>query len=162
MPGAGRTDAAASQLRDCQGIPDLRRAEYAFRWGDHAAALDIVEAAVKKGEQEVPPLALQVDLLRRMGRDEDAAKAFGRLRELAGDADLDSGLLSRLAPLAQQLQWPVDWRLPASPADDVGDRPALDALGPFRWSPPPAGTSTCPMRSGRDRAWPTTAADRWC
>ena len=134
----GDTDAAASHLRNCQGIPALRRAEYAFRWGDHAAALDLVETAVKKGEQEVPPLALQVDLLRRMGRDEDAAKAFGRLRELAGDADLESGLLSRLAPLAQQLQWPVDWRLPASPADDVGDRPALDTLGPLRWSPPPA------------------------
>ena len=58
-----------------------------------------------------------------------------RLRALSGHVDLTAIPFTRLAPLAFQLGWPRDWRVTATPADDVGNRPPLASLGPFRWQP---------------------------
>ena len=49
--------------------------------------------------------------------------------------DLASPVFSRLTPIAKSLGLPEDWRVVSAPADDVGTRPALDELGPFRWQP---------------------------
>ena len=84
------------------------------------------------------PLAVQVDLLRRMNKLDDAKAAFAKLRDIAAHADLDSPLLARLAPFAKEQGWPDNWRNPVPPRTDVGERPTLDAIGPFRWSPSPA------------------------
>jgi peroxiredoxin len=47
-------------------------------------------------------------------------------------------LFARLRPVADLLGYDADWRLPRAVPSDVGFRPALDTLGPFRWSPSPA------------------------
>ena len=47
-----------------------------------------------------------------------------------------SSSASRPSPKNSSL--PEDWRVEFQPAGDVGDRPSLDTLGPFRWSPSPA------------------------
>ena len=49
-------------------------------------------------------------------------------------------------PIAKRLGYPEDWRTPAPPADDLGERPDLDQLGPFRWSPASAGSAFCVPR----------------
>jgi peroxiredoxin len=54
---------------------------------------------------------------------------------MSSSIDIDAPVFRRLAPIAQELGLPSDWRIVAAPRDDVGDRPALDSLGPFRWSP---------------------------
>ncbi|HEX4592160.1 MAG TPA: peroxiredoxin family protein [Gemmataceae bacterium] len=77
-------------------------------------------------------LAKRVDLLNRVGKTAEARAAFDELRKLAAGADLDDPPLVRLAPLAASYGWPADWRTPV-PLTDVGRRPPLDALGPFRW-----------------------------
>ena len=76
-----------------------------------------------------------VDLLWRNGDKAAATKRFEALRKLAGEADIDTPMLAKLAPVAKAAEIEGDWRIPPKPADDLGDRPPLDQLGPFRWQP---------------------------
>jgi peroxiredoxin len=136
----GDTDGAVQAFDDCGELSSMRKARYAFRCGDHQRAEAIIKEAVKKGRNEVPPLAVQVDLLRRMGRADDADRAFQSLRQITGHADLDAPLFQPLEKLADKFRLPKDWRLSPESADDVGERPDLDSLGPFRWVPAAAPT----------------------
>ena len=134
----GETDKAREQFDKAGDIPKLRQAKYQFLCGQHDKCIESLATAVKNADTQVTPLAVQVDLLKRMNKVDDAKAAFAKLRVTAGHADLDSALIARLAPFAKEQGWPDDWRTPTPPATDVGERPALDAIGPFRWSPSPA------------------------
>ncbi|MCB1089026.1 MAG: peroxiredoxin family protein, partial [Verrucomicrobiae bacterium] len=90
-----------------------------------------------------------VDLLKAAGKPKDAREAFDKLRTVAGGADLDLPCLMRLAPLAKEFGYPEDWRTPAPAAGDLGKRPPLDELGPFRWSPPAAPRWSLSDASGK-------------
>ena len=106
--------------------------------GDKAKAEETARKAVAAGKQEVLPLATLVYVLAECGKREDALREFATLRKVAGRADRGLPCLARLADLARAAKWPDDWRLPQPVAGDVGQRPALDSLGPFRWTPPAA------------------------
>ena len=134
----GETDKAREQFDKAGDIPKLRQAKYQFLCGQHDKSIESLKAAVQSADTQVIPLAVQVDLLKRMNKLDDAKAAFAKLRDIAAHADLDSPLLARLAPFAKEQSWPDDWRNPAPPRTDVGVRPTLDAIGPFRWSPSPA------------------------
>jgi peroxiredoxin len=66
---------------------------------------------------------------------------------LAADADLDNPVFERLRPIAEELKWPTHWSIPRPRPLDVGQRPDLASLGPFRWQPTPA---TSWMLTGAD------------
>ncbi len=134
----GETDKAREQFDKAGDIPKLRQAKYQFLCGQHDKSVESLKAAVQSADTQVMPLAVQVDLLKRMNKLDDAKAAFAKLRDVAAHADIDSPLLARLAPFAKEQGWPDDWRNPAPPRTDVGERPTLDAIGPFRWSPSPA------------------------
>lgn len=134
----GETDKAREQFDKAGDIPNLRQAKYLFLCGQHDKCIETLRATVRPETKEVIPLAVQVDLLKRMNKLDDAKAAFAKLREVAGHADLDSPVLARLAPFAREQGWPDDWRTPAPLGADFGDRPPLDSIGPFRWSPSPA------------------------
>ncbi|WP_164101299.1 peroxiredoxin family protein [Candidatus Laterigemmans baculatus] len=106
--------------------------------GDLKSAAEVAAEAVKAGEGEVPPLAVLVDVLWQQGKQEEAQKRFAELQKLACDADLTTPLLARLAPVAAALKAGEDWGIDTPPAKDLGKRPPLDQLGPFRWEPPTA------------------------
>ncbi|MGH7199256.1 MAG: alkyl hydroperoxide reductase, partial [Planctomycetaceae bacterium] len=99
---------------------------------------DAAEAALRKecerGENEVLPRAHLVDLLWQRGDRDEAAKAFEELRSLSGSIEFGSPVFDRLTPIALELGLPEDWRMPATRAEDIGDRPDLATLGPFRWA----------------------------
>jgi peroxiredoxin len=103
--------------------------------GDVSGAIKIAEKAVKDGQSEVRPLAVLVDLLWRKGNKDEAKKKFQTLRKVAAAADLDTPMLAKLAPVAKAAGVKGDWRIAGKPADDLGQRPPLDELGPFRWQP---------------------------
>jgi peroxiredoxin len=46
--------------------------------------------------------------------------------------------LAKLKPVAEAAGIEGDWRIAAEPAKDLGERPPLDQLGPFRWQPYPS------------------------
>lgn len=106
--------------------------------GAHQAAIDAAARLVKQRENQVLPLAAQVEILHRAGRVKECRAAFESLRSISGDIQPDAPPFDRLAPIAAELGLPADWRRPRVPAKDLGERPALDSLGPFRWSPQPA------------------------
>ncbi len=118
-------------------LDPLIHAQWLSQAGDDAAAIKIVEGELKKRNSEVRPLAILVDLLWRDGNTERANKLFERLRVVAADADIHTPLLARLKPIAEAAGIDGDWRIVGPVAEDVGVRPELDTLGPFRWKPSP-------------------------
>jgi peroxiredoxin/tetratricopeptide (TPR) repeat protein len=88
--------------------------------------------------KETMPLAQTVMVLNQVGKVDDAKKRFEELRELSAPIDLTSPIFQRLEPLAVEWGYDADWRIEAVAKDDIGIRPALDDLGPFRWQPAPA------------------------
>ncbi|MCH2365518.1 MAG: peroxiredoxin family protein, partial [Planctomycetes bacterium] len=60
------------------------------------------------------------------------------LRGLSGKLDLQTPVFQRLAPIARELGHKGDWRRKYEQPSDVGVRPDLGTLGPFRWQAPKA------------------------
>jgi peroxiredoxin/tetratricopeptide (TPR) repeat protein len=106
------------------------------------------EELLRDSDGRVYRLAHRVDLLRRLGKLNEARTAFTELRALAGVADLDDPPLARLASLAASNGWPADWRTPVVAAD-IAARPPLESLGPIRWQPWPAPDWALPDADGR-------------
>jgi len=91
-----------------------------------------------RAEGQVQPLANYADILWRSGKEKEAVEQFKKLREISAHIDIERAVFQRLAPVAKKLGLPEDWRVKFRSVGDVGDRPSLDTLGPFRWSPSPA------------------------
>jgi peroxiredoxin len=106
--------------------------------GDKAKAEQLAREATDSAKNQVQPLANYVDVLWRCGKTAEAKEAFARLRAISARCDLDAPVFQRLAPVAAELGLPADWRCPATTPGDVGQRPDLATLGPFRWHPSPA------------------------
>ena len=136
-----RKDAKAfkQHLEDAK-LNSLIQAQWYGDIGQLDEALKLSEKAVRGGEGQVRPLAIHVDLLWRKGKKEEAKKQFAKLQRVAAVADLETPLLAKLAPIAKAAGADTDWRLPDPPAEDLGDRPPLDELGPFQWQPYPSPT----------------------
>lgn len=128
-------DEARKQLEANTDLPKERLAQVHLQLNNPEQAVKVAEEAVKGASNQVQVLANYVEILERSGKTNEAATAFATLRSVAGHSDLDSPILQRLAPIAKRLQFPSDWRLPAEAASDLGQRPPLESLGPFRWHP---------------------------
>ncbi|MBL9160437.1 MAG: redoxin domain-containing protein [Verrucomicrobiales bacterium] len=136
-------------------LKQLAKARHATLWqraGDMKKAVEVAAQAVREGKNEVHPLAVQVALLHADGQKDEARKAFDLLRTVAGGADREVAMLKRLDPIAREFGYPEDWRTPAPAAKDLGPRPKLDDLGPFRWSPPTAPTWTLQDSTGKSHS----------
>ena len=136
-------------------LKNLAKARHATLWqraGNADKAIELAGQAVKEGVNEVHPLAVQVAVLHAAGKTDESRKAFEQLRTVAGGADPDLPMLARLAPVAKEFGYPEDWRTPAAAAADLGKRPPLDQLGPFRWSPPAAPAWTLKDSTGKDHS----------
>jgi peroxiredoxin len=146
----GTTDTAKTLLDKVHGVAKDRLARLYLRVGDHERVERLAQEAVDAGENEVIPLANQVDVLFRIGKQKEAGEAFAKLREISGDIDdLTLAPFQRLEPVATALGLPADWRVATKPADDVGERPSLDSLGPLRYAPPPATDWSLPDAYGK-------------
>jgi len=117
------------------GIEDLLAASWIGQAGDHTGAIEKLEKLLASRPAQVRPLAILVDQLWKADRKDDALKHFQSLRKVAGTADLGTPLLARLKPVAEKAAAPEDWRITPEPAEDIGQRPELDSLGPAVWAP---------------------------
>ncbi|MFP6676723.1 MAG: redoxin domain-containing protein, partial [Pirellulaceae bacterium] len=93
---------------------------------------------VARHSNEVVPLAQATHLYAKIGKKDEARKQFDNLRKLSAEIDLETPVFQCLAELAKEWGFEKDWRVENKVANDVGQRPELDALGPFRWTPLPA------------------------
>lgn len=145
----GNFAAAKEQVAKATGIPKERLARLHFAAGDKAKAETLAQEAMKAGENQVQPLANYVDLAYRSGKFREAFDAFYKLRELSAEADLDTPVFRRLAPMAKDLKLAADWRPPLTRPSDFGKRPSLASLGPFRWQPSAAPDFSLPDGDGK-------------
>jgi peroxiredoxin len=112
--------------------------ELQFLSGESEKGLEKITDQVERRPFEVIPLARLVYLQFQNGDNELAQESLEKLRETSGGMDLDIPLFSRLAPIAMELGIGKRWQKKIRPAADIGFRPPLESLGPFRWSPSPA------------------------
>ncbi len=131
----GKAQDAADKLDQAKTMPLERKARFWIDAGNTKKALELATQATKDHNGRVQPLANLVDILVRIGELELAVKHFKLLRERSAAIDLDTPVFRRLEPLARKLGLGRDWRVKPTTKTDVGTRPALDTLGPFRWSP---------------------------
>lgn len=118
-------------------LDPLIHAQWLSQAGDESAAIEIAEKEAEKRQHEVRPLAILVDSLWRNDQKDVAKEKFERLRTVAAKADLETPMLARLRPIADAMGIDHDWRHDVKPASDLGERPDLEQLGPFRWTPSP-------------------------
>lgn len=115
---------------------DLLKSEWLAASGEIEDAQKLIDKTLDKLPGEVLPPAVACWIAHKYTDNSKARdELFGKTCELASSADLDTPLLGRLAPIAKELGSDSDWASEFKVADDFGERPALDSLGPFRWSP---------------------------
>ncbi|MEM7475484.1 MAG: peroxiredoxin family protein [Planctomycetota bacterium] len=118
------------------GLNDkLLQAEWMFAAGKEEDALKQIDKEIKDKPGQILPLASKVWLLHQQEKTEEAKETLEKLSELASQAELETPLLARITPIAVELGFEEDWAKEYELADDLGDRPDLDQLGPFRWNP---------------------------
>lgn len=134
-------------------LKDLAKWRHASLWqraGKGEEAIKLAGEAVSSGKNEVLPLVTQVRVLHANGEKEKAKEAFTKLRTVAHTADADLAVFKPLAAIAKEFGFPEDWRLAPEAPTDLGERPELDSLGPFRWSPPRAPSATVTTIDGKN------------
>ncbi len=161
-----RVNAAAAAVRkdpeavnkhaEVAKLDKLIHARWLAQAGDLEGGVKLARQLVNDGPGEVPPLAVLVDLLWEQGDRNKAEQRFEALRELAAHADLNTPLLSRLTRVAEEFGAGDDWRERPKVAEDLGDRPSLDSLGPFRWE-----TYTAPEWEAWDEAGTKVTDDQF-
>ena len=109
-------------------------------------AIKITDADYKKSQNKnkVIYAALHIHALFEAGKKEDAKKVFDQLRLVSQDIDFTTSPFLRLTAAATEFGYPEDWRLPYKNHGDLGKRPELDEIGPFRWKPVKATDWTLP------------------
>jgi peroxiredoxin/tetratricopeptide (TPR) repeat protein len=128
-------DQALKLLESASEMETAFLARIHFEKGDAEKALSLLREDVKSNEHETLPLAHLIEVAWLAGKQDEAQEALTKLREISSAIDLSAPPFARLTPIAGELGFPADWRVPRLPAADVGQRPSLDALGPFRWQP---------------------------
>lgn len=145
----GTTETAKTLLDQVSGVGKDRLARLYLRAGDQEKAERLAKEAVDSAENEVIPLANQIDVLFRIGKKKEAGEAFAKLREISGDIDdLSRAPFQRLSDVASALDFPADWRVSRQLSHDVGERPSLDTIGPLRYTPSAARDWSLPDATG--------------
>ena len=124
-----------------------------LRAGKTDEAITDAQKHADSKKNEVRPLASLIETLWTAGKRDDARKAFEKLRNVGRYADLHVPALARLEPIALELGFASDWRMSdVVVKDDIGKRPNLDDLGPFRWQPSPAEDWQLVDATGKQRS----------
>lgn len=145
----GDKEKAAESFDQANDIPKERLARVWLQAGDKERAEKLIREVAKPDSKQVCMLANLADILSQCGKEPEARDAFEKLREISAYIDIDLPVMQRLTSLAQAMNLPADWRLGPKIAPDVGNRPNLDSLGPFRWTPSAAPDWELSGMSGR-------------
>ncbi len=132
---AGDYQAALKHWKPAGLNDELLHAEWYAAAGQVDKAREIVNQQIDKLPGEVLPQAVGAWIEHKYGEPEKATRYFEAARTEASAADLDTPLLARLQPLAENSEIEGNWAIKPAKPDDIGDRPNLDSLGPFRWKP---------------------------
>jgi len=146
---AGRMEEAKKLAPQLKDVNEHRLALLHLALGDHGKAIKTAQDFANKGKKHLQPQALLTHILWAAGKKDEALAAFKTVRELAAAADASLASLQRLQPVADAAGVTGDWRLPQTPATDIGERPPLDTLGPIEWHPWAAAQWTAVTKDGQ-------------
>ncbi|MBL9125078.1 MAG: peroxiredoxin family protein, partial [Planctomycetaceae bacterium] len=145
-----RSSDALEQLKHVGDLSKSQRALVQRAAKDLATAETLAREAWEADRQQAQPLAVYVDVLAAAGKTDEAVKQFETLRTLAGQADLDLPAFRRVTAWAETRDVRGDWRVPYAPPADVGERPALESLGPLFYHPWSAPSWSLPDAAGNE------------
>jgi peroxiredoxin/tetratricopeptide (TPR) repeat protein len=131
----GRFEAAKTEIARTRDLGADRQARIWLQLGDKVKAESLARDAISKDDQQVQPVANLAWVLWQIGKKDEAKKTFEKLRAISSGADLDLPVFARLEPIVRELGLAADWRMALPVRNDVGERPSLETLGPFRWHP---------------------------
>ena len=131
----GAVNEARKLLKEASDLPEEQRARLWQRIGDKTNTVQLARNIFRSNTNQAPQLALAAHLLWLEGKTNAARKAFKQLRAISSRFDIDTPIFSRLNIIAAGMGLPADWHVPPLKKTDVGKRPSLDSLGPFRWEP---------------------------
>jgi peroxiredoxin/tetratricopeptide (TPR) repeat protein len=149
---AGQYDKAAELLKKADDVRVEDLVSLHLLAGHEKEALQAAQNDVKANPGEFLPLAVQTDVLFRIGRHEEAKASFMDLQKVSSAADPDIPISHRMTEIARSLGMSTEWKLPRDVPSDIGARPTLDTLGPFRWKPISAKPSTLVDSDGKSRS----------
>jgi peroxiredoxin len=132
---ANQFASAAEKLAKSGNHDDLQEIEWLAQAGKSDEASDKIEKHIQKHPGEILPFVSAAWIYDQLKNEAKAKERFESARLLACTADLDTPVLARLTPLAEKLGHGKTWAAPYTPAKDIGERPALDLLGPLHWTP---------------------------
>ncbi len=141
----------AADLLNKAGVTAEQLAPVQLLAGKTDDALKQIEQRVSAKANEVLPLAVQAKLLFDADRKDQAKASFEKLRDISSTIDLDCRPFQALATAAAEFGFGQDWRQQRTLPEDLGPRPDLDALGPFRWAPVQATDWTLPDLDQKQR-----------
>lgn len=130
-----RKEDALELLKKAGGVPVEEQVMFMLAAGKTDDAVKRIADHVRTNENEVRPLAAQVEVLWAADQKDEARKSFEKLRQISQTIDLSVPCFQRLGPIATAMDFDADWRTQPTVAADIGARPPLDSLGPFRWQP---------------------------
>lgn len=116
--------------------------------GKTEEGLKTLQKQVERRKKESIPMARLVYFLHKQGETEKAKTRLEELRSFTNSASIDIEVFARLTPIANEFGFGDNWLKPTEQLADVGFRPDLDTLGPFRWSAPTAPQWTLPGLNG--------------
>jgi len=126
------------ELKASSGVNKMDLVRAMMQAGKLEDAVKECKRYLRNHKNETIPLAHYVQALWNADKKDEAKKQFELLRKVAGAADLDAPVLVRLESIAKELGYKKDWRHHYQFPKDFGKRPAIESLGPFRWSASPA------------------------
>lgn len=149
---AGESDKALELLKKAGGVRTEEQALLLLLAGKTDDAVKKINEHVQSNRHEVLPLAAQTEILWKAGQQDAAKQALEELRRISATIDLDIPAFARITPIATELGFPADWRAPLEARSDLGARPELASLGPFRWQPVIAPGWTLPDTTNQPRS----------
>lgn len=120
--------------------------------GDQSKAVKEATQYAEERQREVQPLAGLIEVCWAADRREAVTAAFVQLRAISNRLELDSPVFRRIQPIATELGFGKDFRVSLPQPTDLGERPELNTLGPFRWEPAPAPDWLLPDSLGRQHS----------
>lgn len=149
---AGDHKKAIELLRKAGSVEQEYLATIQFLAGEQDKAIEAARNHANSRKNEVLPLAALAELLWKAGKKDDAKKSLDELRAISGDVDRSAPIYARIGAIAKDCGYSEDWKDVPPPKTDVGNRPPLDSLGPFRWQPSPAPAFTLKDAAGGDHS----------
>ncbi|XZE19359.1 redoxin domain-containing protein [Pirellulaceae bacterium SH449] len=117
-------------------VSEWQRIEWLAQCGEPAEAWATAERKCNDSPGEFMPLVRGAWLASLVPEnDAKVQELLEKLKPLAVDSERDIAAWVRLEASLQGKGISVDWNAPVPPPKDIGERPVLDSLGPFRWEP---------------------------